>query len=98
VNAKDNVAGYAPLFIAGLNDVAEMLIARGTDVNVRGKREDTSLHRAARHGYKERIELLVAKGADVNAKDDRGRTPLQLAEDKGHTEIAELLRKHGAKE
>ena len=86
----------APLHYAALKgqkEIAELLIAKGADVNAKYDRGWTPLLWAAREGHKEIAELLIAKGADVNAKDDGGATPLDLA----FGETADILRKHGGK-
>ena len=79
-------------------NVAEFLITKGADVNIKDNNGRTPLNWAVRRRHKDVVELLIAKGADVNAKNNEGETPLSIAEEKGHTEIVELLRKHGAKE
>tara|TARA_B100000609_G_scaffold122535_1_gene97561 strand:- start:109 stop:390 length:282 start_codon:yes stop_codon:yes gene_type:complete len=78
-------------------EIVELLIAKGADVNAKGKGETTPLHTAARTGRKEVVELLIAKGTDFNAKNDDGHTPLDLAIEEDETETANLLRKHGGK-
>jgi len=78
-------------------EVAELLIAKGADVNAKNKFGWTPLYWTAYGGHKEIVELFIAKGAAVNAKDDDGRTPLDMAIDFNHTETADLLRKHGGK-
>jgi hypothetical protein len=96
VNPKDSKE--TPLHKAaywGRKEIAELLIAKGADVNAKEQDGYTPLHWAARNGHKEIAELLIAKGADVNAKADGGRTPLDMA--KLHPETADLLRKHGGK-
>lgn len=42
-----------------------------------GDHNDTALHLAVSHNYRDVVEALVAKGADVNACDSDGDTPLQ---------------------
>jgi len=85
VNASDETrgtVGKTPLYIAierGGKPMAELLIARGADVNAKGQWFETCLHRAAGVGARDIAELLVAKGANLNSKDDRGRTPLEVA-------------------
>ena len=95
-DVNENVLG-TPLHWATVNghkEVAELLIAKGADVNAKaGISEKTPLHEAASSGHKEVVELLIANGADVNAKKKFGRTPLHGAATKG---IAELLIAKGA--
>ena len=78
-------------------EIAELLIAKGTDVNAKSNRGYTPLHEASKNEKTEILELLIAKGADVNAKDDDGDTPLDYARRRKYTEVAALLRKHGGK-
>ena len=96
VNSK-GIGGFTPLLIAameGHNEVVELLISKGADVDARQYGYGLSpLRFAAARGYKEIVELLISKGADVNAKRGDGITALDLA--KGET--ADLLRKHGGK-
>ena len=81
----------------GLNDVEELLIAKGANVNARDKVGGTPLYEAALWGHKDIVESFVAAGANVNARDKRGTTPLGIALSRGHKDIVGLLRKHGAK-
>ena len=76
------------------NEVAELLIAKGADVNAKNDNGVTPSHLAAQKGHNEVVELLIVKGADVNAKTESGGTPLDYAID---DETANLLRKHGGK-
>jgi cytohesin len=81
----------------GHNEIAELLIVEGAEVNAKNRDGFTPLHYAAGKGLKEVVELLIAKGADVNAK-GRGleKSPLLLAAYDGHKEIVELLIGWGA--
>ena len=99
VNVK-NETNETPLHIAasrGSKDVAELLIAKGAIVNVRGN-SNTPLHLAARNGRTTLVELLLNKGADINANDNQGYTPLGRAMANKHPKVIALLREHGAKE
>ena len=59
--------------------VVELLLDRGTNINVRAKSGDMSLHWAAANNVEAVVKLLLERGADVNARGERGRTPLHSA-------------------
>ena len=95
---------WTPLHIAasrGHKEVAELLIAKGADVNAKDYRGNTPLHATASVGRREVAELLIANSANVNAKNKEGITPLDWATHPDNpndtAETAELLRKHGGK-
>ena len=96
-----NQQGFTPLHVAaqkGHNKVAELLIAKGANINTSGRLIGTTpLDSAALLGHKEMVELLIDSGADINPQIITGETPLQRAEQRGHSAIAEILRKHGGK-
>ena len=100
VNVNAKRTGSTPMHQAayyGQKEVAELLIAKGADVNAKDDNGQTPLFNAAYLGRKEIVELLIAEGADVNAKTDYGKTPLDGANRRKHPETADLLRKHGGK-
>ena len=72
-------------------EIIELLITNGVDVNAKNDAAETPLHLAT---TKEIAELLIANGADVNATTNRGTTPLDWA---ANDEIANLIRQHGGK-
>ena len=97
VNAKDDW-GMTPLHCTaemGRKEIAELLIAKGADVDVQSDM-GTPLHLATYWNGKEIVELLIANGADVNAKNERKWTPLHWAAYRDHKEIVELLIAEGA--
>jgi len=70
VGADAPFPGFTPLHRAaqlGHKDVAELLLAKGANVNDRANTGDTPLHAAALNSHMDVAELLLAKGADVNA-------------------------------
>ena len=85
--AQEMMNNRTPLDMAIRNEhteIAELLIAKGTDMNAKSNRGYTPLHEASKKEkpevkITEIIELLIAKGADVNAKTVDGETPLHLA-------------------
>ena len=74
--------------------IAQLLIARGYDVNAVTRYKETTLHIAVESKFPEMAEFLISKDADVKAKDDKDRTPLDLTKDK---DMIKTLQKHGAK-
>jgi uncharacterized protein len=77
-------------------ELAQLLIARGANVNCRGEEGVSPLHEAAGSGQLEFAKLLLAHGANVNAKDDNGKTPLAIALEYKQQALADFLREHKA--
>jgi ankyrin repeat protein len=74
--------------------VAEILLERGANVDIRGMRERTPLHEAIDNvGL---VQSLLSRGADVNCQQDDLRSPLHLAAYNGDLKIARLLAEHKA--
>jgi ankyrin repeat protein len=105
VDAKDKYEWTALRWAAagGQNEIVELLIAKGADVNAKDYRvRRTPLHSAAAHGHKEVAKLLIINGADVNAKglnpliETQSGTPLHQAARNGQKEVIELLITSGA--
>ncbi len=97
--------GWTPLHLAsffGHEEVADLLLARGADVNARSRstrfaRENTPLHAAAANRQMAVAELLIARGADVNARDGTGFTPLALAANNKSDLMVVVLLEKGAR-
>lgn len=77
-------------------DLAQLLLAHGAKVNVRGEGGGSPLHEAAGSGLIDFATLLLEHGADVNAKDDENKTPLTIALEYKQPAMAKFLREHGA--
>jgi cytohesin len=82
--------------IKGQTDIADLLIAKGANVDARDKSGATPLHQAALKGNLAFATLLLQHGADVNARDGDGATPLHNAALSGRRELAALLLDKGA--
>ncbi|MBC8160103.1 MAG: ankyrin repeat domain-containing protein [Roseiflexaceae bacterium] len=92
--ASRNEQRVAPLHSAAAGQhlaIAQLLIDRGADVNVRQQGGFTPLHAAAQNGQVALIELLLDHGADPHATTDAGKTPLDLASESGATAAEQRL-------
>ena len=81
----------------GRYEIAQLLIARGANVNAPDNWEGTTpLIMACRHGYLPIVELLINHGADINAANNNGTTPLMMACLYNDVPVARFLLEHGA--
>jgi ankyrin repeat protein len=95
------VGGYTLLHNAALSchdesvrNIAEFLISKGVDINVKGYQDKTPLHMV---GCTEICDLLISKGANIKARDKNGRTPLfeACSSTRSKKQICELLLSKG---
>jgi len=75
-------------------EIMELLLAHGTDIQQRGVNDYTPLHYAAAANDVKMIEWLMGHGADPNAKThiDEYATPFEEAEILGYLEAVKALR------
>jgi len=92
--------GLMPIHVAVQDDheeIVDLLLKKGADVNARTSWEATPLHLVARQGTRALMDLLIMRGADVNAETKDGDTPLHLAAANGRANQAYDLLEKGAK-
>ena len=63
------------------------LLENGANPSLKDKRGMTSLHYAARYGFKDIVNLLISYGVDVNVRDFNGFNASYWAELGKHLEI-----------
>lgn len=102
VDIQDNVNGWTPLMrvacLTGNDEVAEVLIAKGADINKIDKSGKTVLMAASMNGHFNLVRLLVDKGADVFEKNREGKTALEFARSMDRHRIIKYLEFQVAKE
>lgn len=92
---------WYPVLAGGSLDVAELLLARGAEIEMQHYLGTTALHLAAAHGQPDMVALLLERGADPHRRgrkfDRQGQTPRDLALAEGHVEIARMLEDHASR-
>ncbi|KAF6815907.1 ankyrin repeat domain-containing protein [Colletotrichum musicola] len=74
----------------------ELLVSRGTDVNISEYYLGSALQGAARHGHLSMVQRLLDGGARVNQTGGAFGTAMRAAIRGGHREVFQLLASHGA--
>jgi ankyrin repeat protein len=77
----------------GYNDIIELMLEKGADVNFKGYENYTPLMDAVRSNNLETVKFLLEKGADVNLKNKNNKTALLFS---WNEDIIKLLLEHGA--
>ncbi|XP_017781821.1 PREDICTED: ankyrin repeat domain-containing protein 17-like isoform X2 [Nicrophorus vespilloides] len=76
----------------GHEELVELLIARGSNIEHRDKKGFTPLILAATAGHEKVVEILIKNGAEIEAQSERTKdTPLSLACSGGRYEVVEIL-------
>lgn len=82
---------------AGLQNLLEVLIAKGRNVNAQQENSmDTPLHKASRQGRTRLVEILLANQANIRKVNRTGETALHLASLMGHKLVVMALLEAGA--
>ncbi|KAF9591774.1 hypothetical protein IFM89_007104 [Coptis chinensis] len=98
VNTTDE-EGWAPIHSAasiGNDDILDILLKIGADVNLKNDGGRSALHYAASKGWLKIAEILISHNAKLNQKDKVGCTPLHRAASTGNSSLSELLIEEGA--
>ncbi|KAH8880540.1 ankyrin, partial [Thozetella sp. PMI_491] len=96
---SDIKPGWTNLHLAaclGLADMAQELVASGTNINVGSNDADTALHVAVRYAHVATVRALLSNKPNLRAKNLWGRTPLHEALQAGSLQLTELLLENGA--
>lgn len=80
----------------GRDEMVELLLAKGADVNKTYVTEDSALHIAIEKKRPDWVTALIARKADVNRKNIGGVTPLAKAVESDQVEVARILLEKGA--
>ncbi|KAL6171520.1 hypothetical protein ACJQWK_02534 [Exserohilum turcicum] len=91
--------GQTLLYLAaefGHQRMVELLLDKGTDINIQGGIYGNALQAASARGHETLVKLLLDKGADVNAQGGEYDNALQAASAAGHQSIVQLLLDNGA--
>ncbi|KAK9891834.1 hypothetical protein WA026_016633 [Henosepilachna vigintioctopunctata] len=81
----------------GHEDLVDLLLNRGSDIEHRDKKGFTPLILAATAGHEKVVEILLNHNADIEAQSERTKdTPLSLACSGGRYEVVEMLLKRNA--
>jgi len=92
-NELDKNEWTALMFAAdnGHEEVCELLLSRGAEIDAKNGEGWTALMFAVERGHEEVCKLLLSKGAEVDAKNDNGARALILGAFNNHKEICKLL-------
>lgn len=64
---------------SGEEEIVDLLIKNGADVNIENSDKKTPLYLAANGGFDKIVKILIENGADLNYKTTDEKTALHLA-------------------
>ena len=99
INEKD-IYGQNPIYYAardGHLNLCELLVKKGSDVNLEDKYGQTCIFYAIREGHYDIVEFLIKHGANVNKSDKKKQTPVSYAMKNNKDKIVELLVNNGGR-
>ena len=88
--------GFLYAINKGDENIVQILIEAGANVNIQNKDGWAPLFFAVDKGYENIVNILLSKGADVNIQNFNGSTPLFYAVDIGYENIVKKLLSKGA--
>jgi len=94
MNFQDPELGCTPLHWAGYEghqDIVQLLIDHGAELNARDKFGRTSLHRACEKSHLDIVKTLILSGARADILDNKGKLPYERATDR---DILFLMENH----
>ena len=93
---SDCVLAIYAASLGGHQDIVQILLDQGADVDVEGGEYSNALQAASLEGHQEIVQILLDKGADINAQGGYYGNALQAASSGGHQEIVRMLLDKGA--
>jgi len=91
----DQSSGKCPLHLAVMRnreDIVQVLLEKGADINLKSKSGDTPLMLATVHNHATIVKILLYWGADIEARDNAGSTPWGWVKWRpGRKEVKQLL-------
>ncbi|EAY23182.1 ankyrin repeat protein, putative [Trichomonas vaginalis G3] len=76
------------------NDIIELLISNGININAKNIHGNTPLHIAALLSNTEYAEILILHGAEINSLNKYGQTPLDIAVIRSKLEHRDFIKLH----
>ncbi|XP_054544856.1 death-associated protein kinase 1 isoform X2 [Talpa occidentalis] len=96
---QPNKHGTPPLLIAagcGNIQILQLLIKRGSRIDVQDKGGSNAIYWASRHGHVDTLKFLSENKCPLNVKDKSGETALHVAARYGHSDVVQLLCNFGS--